>query len=368
MPYIEGAGLLNTSLADDYSYASNIAADTKFSILVDVNQNGRFDSEDDIFLSDTTDPPAFVLVLAEETNLDTYTSEAGTSPTRTFEETGSGNGNSIVWVDVSGTATNDVTLNLFAKQSWSDGDSLSSALLTTAYSGGDDRYEFWNLDGDVQVKNPDSVTGQHDIVVDYGNDGMYNAGADLVVTVSIIDTQANDLPRVQYSNVASTGKFNSGTYGYEDTFLDDASDTHSSSYVSRGIKAIWNPYIKQYNTAEGDTTRTLYQGNYVDLYIVSTSDIDLFDWADIVLTDAIDATGRHKTLPVQYSCGNGAGQQNIWSPTLTIGSFYVIIDVNQNGQIDEGTDIIDAVNKAGKTIQEDSSIDGFAVISASAGN
>jgi len=361
MPYIDGSYLINTITGSPYRYTGNAApgTDLKLSIVVDLNSDGVFDLGSDIFLSDTTDPVAYILVLPEQAGVDTYISSTATIVTSAFEETGSGNGKSVVWVDVSGESAT-VTLDLFAKKTWTDGDSLSAALLATNFATSADKYEFWDLDGTVQVKNPNAGTGQYDIVVDYNNNGLYDAAGDLVVTVTIVNTDANDLPKVQYANIASSGKFSSGNYGYKDTYLSDCSDTYTSSYVALGLKGIWNPYIKQYNTAAGDTTRTLYQGNYVDVYIVSAA-VNLKDWETIVLTDAIDVTGRHKTLPVQYSCGNGAGQQNIWLPTLTIGSYYVIIDVNQNGQIDEGVDIIDAMNAAGQTIKDDASIVGFTV-------
>jgi len=361
MPYIAGAPVINTSLGDARSYGANIGTDKAFSIVIDLNANGLFDATADIHLSGEAQSPTRIHVLTEPASIDTFASQAGTQPTWAFDETGSNTEYTVVWAEVSGTLSADVTLALFQHTTWADGDSLEEALLSTTYTDGDSRYKFWDLDETVQVKNPDSTSGTFDIVVDYGNDGLFHSGTDLILTVTIRDTAANDYPRVQYANVASDGHFSNGDYGYKDSFLTTCEDTHSSSYVSRGIKGIWNPYIKQYNTAEDDATRTLYQGNYVDIYIVDTNTVSLNEWESCLLTDAIDATGRHKTLPVQYSCGNGAGMQNIWTPTLTPGSYYVIIDVNQNGQIDEGVDIIDAMNTDEKTIQDDPSVVGFEV-------
>ena len=372
MPYVQGAFLINTTRGDGYTYAANIAIDTQLSIVVDIASDGDYNEGTDLLLSATAvsttgnqykiDTGTFINVLAMPTTVETYAVATGGDLTSSFEETGSGNDKSVVWVDV----TNEnatVTLNLFPTKVWANGVSLTgeALMLSTQFAASADRFNFWDLDGIVQVKNPTILNGQYDIVVDIDEDGVYDAAGDVIVTVSIIDTDANDLPDVQYANIASSGVFAAGNYGYKDYFLDDCRNTYSSSYVTKGIKGIWNPYIKQYNTAAGDTTRTLYQGNYVDVYIVSTAVVNLKNWETIVLTDAIDATGRHKTLPVQYSCGNGAGQQNIWTPNLTIGSYYVIIDVNQNGQIDEGIDIIDAMNMHGVTIKDNAAMVGFTV-------
>ena len=82
----------------------------------------------------------------------------------------------------------------------------------------------------------------------------------------------------------------------------------------------------------------------------------------MTLNNSMDVRGYYNTLPVQFSCRNGAYLQTIWKAPLKVGKYYVIVDVNRNGKVDDGIDFIDAVNKAGVTIKEDPSIVGFSVI------
>ena len=105
----------------------------------------------------------------------------------------------------------------------------------------------------------------------------------------------------------------------------------------------------------------LYRGKWVKVYIVDATTFDLTEWEDIVLSSSMDVTGRPKIMPVQYSCQNGYNQQNIWPAPMTPGRYFVIVDVNLNGKLDEGIDIVDAVNKAGTTILEDPTVIGFEV-------
>lgn len=369
MPFAHGATLINTSLNNAYSYIQDVPSQqkVKLSIIVDINSDGIFRAGDgDLFFSRTTDPQAYVTVLAVESNVETYADENKATQTRTFDETHTENGNTTVWVDVEGTS-GPFTMHLFEEKEWTEGDDLAVALISLT-GDGSNLYEFWDLNGEeVQVINPGD-DALFDIVVDFDNSGTYTA-ADMIVTIAIQDTKANSLPKLQYTNIASGGKFGDdspGYFDYRDTFKTNGKDTKGNWYVKHGIKAVWNPYIKHYGGKRHDyaeSSQTLYEGKCVSVYIVDASKFDLSDWdVDKKLSDSIDVTGRHMTMPVQPSCNNGAGQQNIWKAPMKAGKYYVIVDVNRNHRIDEGVDIIDAVNAEGHTIEDDPEIIGFSVI------
>jgi len=76
----------------------------------------------------------------------------------------------------------------------------------------------------------------------------------------------------------------------------------------------------------------------------------------------MDVKGYHLRLPVQFSCRNGAYLQTIWKAPLKVGKYYVIADINRNGKVDDGIDLIDAVTKTGVTIKEDPNVVGFSVV------
>jgi hypothetical protein len=158
-------------------------------------------------------------------------------------------------------------------------------------------------------------------------------------------------------------------YGYIDKFKIDGSNTKDNRYVSRGIKAIWNPYIKRryrYNNTYTDEkgvkqNSPFNYGQSVDIYIIDANEYPLKK--EMKLNSSIDVRGRKQTLTVQYSCSNGSGQQNIWRAPMKKGKYYVVLDMNKNGVLDDGIDYVDAVNQKGEKISKTNlDIVGFEVI------
>jgi hypothetical protein len=208
-------------------------------------------------------------------------------------------------------------------------------------------------------------------VVDKDGDGIFD-GTDDKLTIVILNTITNAYPRVSYVNIASGGSFGntwaqhwtlySQYCDYRDNFTANGLDTNPYG-AGYGVKAVFNPYFTWFGYPAEDPQDGLYYGRSVDVYIVNADTFDLADYGQAAgaLTDAIDVTGRHSTLSVQPSCYNGAGMMNIWPAPMTAGRYYVIVDVNRNGIIDEGIDIIDAVTQDGDTIVEDPTVVGFTV-------
>ncbi len=136
-------------------------------------------------------------------------------------------------------------------------------------------------------------------------------------------------------------------YDYRDVFNADGSGTQYGwdwQYGGYGVKAIWNPYLSQDPQVPNSDATSLYYGKYVDVYIVKASDVDLTGGTAIV-----PVTGTYKmTMPVQYACTNGAAQQTIWRASyyelMTVGSYCVVVDVDQNGKISDG-DLVDNLHK-----------------------
>jgi len=169
------------------------------------------------------------------------------------------------------------------------------------------------------------------------------------------------------ANIASGGKFtfNYSTWGYDydyrDTFKKDGSDTqYAYNYVwtasgydyaaaelisGYGIKAIWNPYIDWGGWTTSPPTPaspSLYYGTYVDVYIVAKADYTTTDGAAIKSAPGT----RMWTLPVQYSCYNGCSQQTIWKPTMVVGDYYIVVDVDRSGTMTKD-DIVDDLDSTG---------------------
>lgn len=308
------------------------------------------------------------------------TSDSGGNTTATlFDETGTTGGNTQVYVkttglSLSGTAT--VYVVPTRSTAWTNGTLISNFVVSKKVdpiSGNLLSTLLWDLNTSPTLINPTSVNNTYDVILDADNDGFYDTGE--VVNspgFSVRDTAANDTPNLLYANIASGGKFTHDSswnydYDYRDNFASNGMDTLQTYYVKYGIKAIWNPYIRWWGDATTSTTPSLYYGTYVDIYIVDANKAKgKLTKANLTLIklgqgDFADVSGGKKTIPVQSSCYNGAGQQNIWLPKFKEGKYYVIVDVNANGNLDEGIDIIDAVNKDGKSIKDDSSIVGFTV-------
>jgi hypothetical protein len=257
-------------------------------------------------------------------------------------------------------------------RTWADGDYLSGQLFTVTGNEGNGTVKIWDLDGAWKVINPDADNNTYDLVIDNDLDGIYDAGTDDIVTIVILNTQANAYPRVSYVNIASGGSFGntwaqhwtlySDYCDYRDEFVANGLDTNPGG-GGYGVKAVFNPYFKWFSNPEPEEELTsIYYGKVVDVYIVNAGKFDLASYGHAdELSDAIDVTGRHTTMPVQPSCFNGAGLKTIWPAQMTPGKYYVIVDVNRDQRITEGTDIIDAVNKQGKTIIDDANVVGFSV-------
>lgn len=332
----------------------------------------------------------------------------GTAPATYFDETGTTGGNTQVYVSTSNAglaADAKVTVYVMPHRAegWADGSDLSNFTVRsekiTPTNGNLATTLLWNLDAVPKLINPTSANNAYDVIVDANSNGIYDAGELINSSTSpsspafvVRDTSANDTIDLIYINIASGGKFtpdilnpvtNSyySDWDYRDSFASDGLDTSYYVYESYGagygygIKAVWNPYIKPpayyYNSHWGfggtDLVNSIYQGASVDVYIVDAKktkgELNKGNLASIKLGQGnfADVAGGKKTVPVQTSCYNGAYLYNIWKPKFTVGQYYVIVDVNRNGKLDEGVDIIDAVNKDGKSMKDDSSIVGFTV-------
>jgi len=163
------------------------------------------------------------------------------------------------------------------------------------------------------------------------------------------------------ANIASGGiytwDYSTWTYDYDyrDKFEIEGLDTRYAwdwQFGGYGVKATWNPYISwSPGTSTSPTgTPSIYYGTYVDIYIIDHA-TSYPNGDDIVssLKWGID----HLTMPVQYSCYNGCGQQTIWRADgdavesnggLKVGNYDVVVDVNRDGKYSDG-DIIDNLAK-----------------------
>ncbi|MDD5712266.1 MAG: hypothetical protein PHY31_05835 [Smithellaceae bacterium] len=360
LPYIANAALITTQAGQAISYTAALTGDEEFDIVVDANSNGLYDEGADYFLADA------ITIKDATVTLNTYSDSGAAQETRFFNETGS-SAKTTVYIKFAVTGSYHDIYVLKARD-WSTGDPLSRFVLkknldVTAGS----IYALWNLNTEYQVKNPKANNNTYDIIVDMNDNGTYQPGTDLITSVVINNTTVSDPPNCYYANIASGGIFtyNYSTwqmdYDYRDTFIANGLDTKYAPYygVNYGIKAIWNPYIKYSQGTTTPDSTSVYYGTSVDVYIVNADTFVL--GAGAALDDTRDVTGRHKTLPIQYGCQNGLGQQNIWDAPMTPGAYHVIVDVDRDGAITEGVDIIDGVNRAGTTIVDDANVVGFTV-------
>ncbi|MEA3384173.1 MAG: hypothetical protein U9Q20_05800, partial [Campylobacterota bacterium] len=304
------------------------------------------------------------------------------------------NGDKQVYLKVTsdlGTATGDVYL-FDHNITWTEGTSITGELFVkndVDLSNGANSLII-DLESDVSIINPKQNNGMFDFVIDYDKDGVFDSN-DKVVSLTVRDTVANDAPNVGYINIASRGfnhdnhythSDNLSDYGYIDEFKKDGSNTHYGCCGStKGVKVIWNPYIKNITKSGGYFTNAGYPNSgsvttYVDQNSVEQeSPFNYGQRINIYIIDAevnklkanleldnIDVRGYGSTHTVQYSCSNGAGQQTIWRPNMDVGKYYLILDMDMDGKITEGVDFIDAVDQTGKKITEDSSVVGFSVI------
>lgn len=320
----------------------------------------------------------------------------GTTATTNFDETGTPSGQTKVSVSTSSaplTGIATVYVMPHRTSAWVAGTVLSNVVVSkkiTSVSGNLPNTVVWDLDAGPKLINPTSTNNTYDVIVDANNNGSYDTG-ELASSPAFVvrDTSANDSLDLIFINIASGGvfankKWNEDTktyiwdWDYRDTFVSNGKDTLKSSDGSGsgyGIKAIWNPYIKpsttwsnHWNLGGTNLVSSIYQGASVDVYIVDAAkakaELTKANLANIKLGKGsfVDVAGGKKTLPVQTGCYNGAAQQIIWKPNFTVGEYYVIVDVNKNGVLDEGVDLIDAVSKEGRTMKDDPNIVGFTVV------
>ncbi len=371
LPYLASTKLLNTKTTglDDWSYTgSAINVHKKLDLIIDLGNDGYYDKDEDIFIEDAIT----ILDVPVAPVYKTCTDSAGTSYSEFFDESNTEGGSSIVYLKaVQDGPQLPYNVYVIKDKNWTAGDYLTGELFSVTGLSGSGTNPIWDLNGTYQVINPTMANNTYDIVIDNNMDGLYDAG-DSILTIVILNTQANAYPRLTYVNIASGGSFGniweqhwtvySEFCDYRDVFIKSGLDTNPYG-AGYGVKAVFNPYFSWFcNPNPATPVAGLYYGLYVDVYIVNASTFDLANYGHVnELNDTVDVTGRHSTLVVQPSCYNGAGMMNIWKAPMTPGSYYVIVDVNRNGRIDEGVDIIDAVKKDGTTILDDPTAVGFTV-------
>ena len=332
-----------------------------------------------------------ITVYPIQTEVGTYSDESLENPTTEFDETGTQLGNTAVYLHF-GDSTDATTSQLQMAYLYKHGD-LQTALfekeIDTVNNG--PVQQFVNFNTDYQVVNPTTDDNLYDIVID--SDGNGTDAGDKKVTISVNNTQANNLPNVGYINIASDGNFALDNhyrdstlvadYGYIDEFKSDGSNTHSAwdykGYDGPGIKAIWNPYIKNkrigfwnnYRGTTGADSTYVDENNQVQespfnfgqtlhLYILDADKYTL--QSGMNLNETMDVRGFKQEITVQYSCSNGWMMQNIWKAPMKAGKYYVVLDMDKDGKLTDGVDYVDAVKEDGTKISDDPSVVGFSVI------
>ncbi|MCE1195353.1 hypothetical protein LWX53_02500 [bacterium] len=209
------------------------------------------------------------------------------------------------------------------------------------------------------------------VIVDFNNNGAYDIkkeGADdyfidgidgnMVAGFVVKGPKTTDyIP----ANIASGGIYHYDyatwqyEYDYRNQFKIEGLDTRYAwdwQFGGYGVKATWNPYINWgYGATTGANTASLYYGSYVDVYIIdSQARVGSGKYPEGGTITASDNWNWKKiTLPVQYSCYNGCGQQTIWRADgdadgtnggLVLGNYDVVVDVDRSGTFTKG-DIID---------------------------
>ncbi len=368
LPLLKNHALVNTkSAADGYTYTGGpLTEDKRLDIVIDLDNDGTFDADSDIFIEDGVT----ILDVPAVSDYTTCIDAAGNTPSQYFNESGTAAGNTLVYLKSDQAPEHDFNAFVFRHKEWQNGDFLSGSMFRKSFSGNGINL-LWDLNGDFTVINPTMANNTFDVVIDNNVDGILDAGDD-VLTIVILNTNTNTYPRVSYVNIASGGSFGntweqhwtiySEFCDYRDLFIQSGLDTNPWG-AGYGVKAVFNPYFSWFCSPDPEIPiEGLYYGLYVDVYIVNAATFDLANFGNLnELNDTVDVTGRHSTLVIQPSCYNGAGMMNIWPAEMTPGRYYVIVDVNRNGRIDEGVDIIDAVKEDGTTILDDPTVVGFTV-------
>ena len=392
MPYIKVAKFITTQDVAGYGYTKDIDSEKKLDIVVDVDKNGKFDKGVDYYL------PNAITILPFDADVTTTTKADGSDESSVFNEAHS-DSNTTVYIrygkDDSGSCSTLRYAYLYrADDAPKEGDELFGEILRKQiYTDNNCVTKFLDTNetfksGELKIINPTDKNNKYVIIVDKNDNHKFDPeDKDKKLTISFKDTSANALPDVSYINLASGGVMGqpyqhwvdtpyTSAYDYRDVFTVSADDTIPPEYrgwswwMTKGVKVVWNPYIKDrgwwwrhynyYKDENGEEhTSPLNNGQIVDLYIISADDYQLIKGME--LKDSMDVEKRHRTLPVQFSCRNGAYLQTIWEAPLKVGKYYVIVDINRNGKIDDGIDLIDAVTKNGTTIKENPNVVGFRV-------
>jgi len=396
MAYIDKAKVLVTQDEAGYGYTDDIKTAKKLDVVVDVDKDGEFNSSIDYYL------PNILNVVPFDANVSTTIDEDGEENSTIFNEARS-DSNTTIYIrygddNSGGDCDSDDERYAYlyrADEAPQDGDELFGEILrrkicvannhVTKYL---DTTDLLN-DDILKIINPTDKNNKYVIVIDKDDDHKYKADdEDKILNIAFKDTSANDLPEVSYINLASGGLMGrpyqhwtltpyTSAYDYRDVFNVNADNTTPTEWwwarywTTKGVKVVWNPYVRnrgwwwwhRYNTyvdEKGVTNPSpLNNRQIVDLYIISADKYKLKK--DMALTDNMDIRGRHMRLPVQVGCRNGYHLQTVWKAPLKVGRYYMIVDVNRNGKIDDGIDLIDAVTKTGVTIKEDPSVVGFSV-------
>jgi len=254
-----------------------------------------------------------------------------------------------------------------------DGDPISPVYLEQEFSVAD-------LKAGVQITEADNESSlawtngiptnaqgkAFSIILDCDNNGRYDVRKDGMADYFLDGIDGNMAPgfvvmnppqsvAFEPANIASGGKYswNYSTwtydYDYRDKFKIEGMDTQYAwdwQFGGYGVKATWNPYISWSPTAGSNMPETpsIYYGTYVDVYIVKRPT----PYSGLI--EPATEWGLTKlTMPVQYSCYNGCGQQTIWRADgdndpdnggLVVGDYDVVVDINRDGNYSDG-DIID---------------------------
>lgn len=372
LPFVEKVEFLNTRTTnkDSYTYPGmKLGADLPLDLIVDLDDDGVVGAGDMVL-------PGAVRILYVEPlpEYATCSDAAGNAPTQFFDESNTPDGKTVVYLNVKNMPLGAEPYDIHVvrhRETWTSGDYIADRKLSVRNQSGTGVFKIWDLNGDYKVINPKPEDSGYGIIIDRNRNGIFD-GSDKALGIVILNTQANGFPRVAYANIASGGVFGntrqqhwtvySEYCDYRDVFQAHGRDTNSRG-GGYGVKAVFNPYFRWFgNPNPVEAIEGIYNGKYVDVYILDATTFDLTRYGHPdELNNTVDVRGRKSTVAVQPSCYNGAGMMTIWRAPMKAGKYYVIVDVNRNGRIDEGVDIIDAVNQQGRKIVDDAKIVGFSV-------
>ena len=375
---------------DQVRYLKYIDSEKIFETSADFTNNIIEPTTFNLVISELNITTSFIVYPVDE-NTTTHISSTSDSSTL-FDESGTENGNTKIFMKFGNVGYTTGSVYLFDNnRTFDENSTLANSILkkqdiNVTHTGTTSLV--FDLDNDGQkIINPTNDNGMFNIVVDYDNNGLFNDANDTKLNITIRDTSANNLPNVGYINIASNGYFNfdnhrvdsnqTSDYGYIDEFALDGSNTRG-----KRIRAIWNPYLKNkkrggfyanYRTSGTGKESTYIDesqqvkkspfnfGQQLDLYILNA---ETYPLKRSMSLQGKDLRGEPQTVTTQYSCSNGALMQSILDRSkMKEGKYYVILDINRNGILDDGVDYVDAVTQKGKTISEDDpNVAGFTIV------